>query len=160
VTLQPMTRVHTRLPHAPITPAVSPSGDVAANRHHPVKGVCVSLTHSGRHGSLAAWPGQSRTPRQANGQVGMITESYFLMRPHFFCVLLVCYSAPRAGAHGRPPVVTSITSAGAVYMSKGMTKSFLMPLLSYGCQAEPGSSPPIGPAQSLTEASEAVGRCQ
>ena len=87
----------------------------------------------------------------------MITESYFLMRPHLFCVLLVCYSAPRAGAPGRPPVVIL---AGAVYMSNGMTESLLMPLLSYRCQAEPGSSPPKGPAQSLTEAGEAVGRYQ
>ena len=54
----------------------------------------------------------------------------------------------------------SITSAGAVYMSNVMTESLLMPLLLYRCQAEPGSSPPNGPAQSLTEAGEAVGRYQ
>ena len=72
--------------------------------------------------------------------VSYVSRSLALIALALFCVLLVCYSAPRAGAPRRPPVVISITSAGDVYMSNGMTEILLLPLLSYRCQAEPGSS--------------------
>ena len=68
-------------------------------------------------------------PSRLMGRRAQSLSLYLLMHAHFLCVLLIWFNVVRADAPKRPPVTTcmSLTSAEAVYMSKGMTRFPLCP---------------------------------